>query len=548
MRFVTKRVVIVFALLTLHTQVTTQPANDDAILFVWNDVLWAQAINRNELVEGPVLSMHARTSLPIMGINSFSIEQSPLNELPSEGYGFHQGLWSPNRTMFVYLAIESDGPGYRLISVHEERHEVLFSGTVDHGTGYMVPLGWTDSGTLILLERYMLHNLREVRLWQYDPDNQMIEYIEAITIPELKGNNVALPGGWAFLGFDTIGQLGYLLNLNTRQLTTFPTSFALVDPPSSVFELYPIQIIGTSNFSDFNAWLIQRPTEVGGTTANAPPSSSTPFLHWPLPDHARSVTCYPDSEWTRANFPVTCPGLAPPRAYQGHEGTDIGGKPDGLTNGTPVYAAARGIVVKTLSICPSNDITCGNSYGNHVLIEHTRVNAGNTETWFTGYAHLQTVLVEPYHYVDEIGVPIALSGDTGFGGAHLHFEVRSPEQPVWTHWIDVWDNRLSLDGSSLWVGGNTHPVSAVQVSAPPTQVVCQTGPDSNIRSGPGTDYDVVGKTAANTDYEVFQIQYVEIGQARGDWYHVRWGNYGVTGWLWSGLMDNCAPASHDDIP
>jgi murein DD-endopeptidase MepM/ murein hydrolase activator NlpD len=81
--------------------------------------------------------------------------------------------------------------------------------------------------------------------------------------------------------------------------------------------------------------------------------------------------------------------------------------------------------------------------GSLILLEHARVIEGHIETWFTGYAYLQTVLADPYSYIAEIGVPIALSGDTGLGGAHLHFEVRSPQQPIGTNWIDPWDTRYS---------------------------------------------------------------------------------------------------------
>jgi murein DD-endopeptidase MepM/ murein hydrolase activator NlpD len=232
--------------------------------------------------------------------------------------------------------------------------------------------------------------------------------------------------------------------------------------------------------------------------------------------------------------------LATPRSYPGHEGTDIGGKPNGLSIGTEVYAAARGVVVDTFSGCISGDIACGDAYGNYVLIEHTRMtDSNNTETWFTGYAHLQTVLVEPYTYIEEIGVPIALSGDTGLGGAHLHFEVRSAQQSQASNRINPWDDRFTSDGEGLWIGGNAHPMSAVEAHPPPTQLICQTGAGNNIRSGPGVAYDVVAKSIDQTDYEVFQIQSVDLDQAPGDWYHIRWQDSDMTGWMWSDLMNDC---------
>jgi murein DD-endopeptidase MepM/ murein hydrolase activator NlpD len=453
-------------------------------------------------------------------------------------------LWSSDHETFVFLAIEPDGPGYRLIAVENGQQRILLPDRIDRERGYLVPIGWTSNGELILLERYMLHNLREARIWQYDPATAELTMREIIPTPDLKGNSASLEDGWAFIGFDTVGVLGYLLNLDSGQLATFRTAFALQDPPPSVFELYPINILGIVDMSAFETWLAQLPpTETDAPIPITNPLNA-PFLYWPLPDHERSITCYPDSEWTALYFDLECPGLATPRSYPGHEGTDIGGKPNGLSIGTQVYAAAHGLVVDTFSSCTSGDIPCGDAYGNFVLIEHTRVtNSYNTATWFTGYAHLQTILVEPFTYIEEIGVPIALSGDTGLGGAHLHFEVRSAEQLQASNRINPWDDRFTSDGDGLWIGGNAHPISAVEAHPPPILLICQTTAGNNIRSGPGIAYDVVDKSIDQTDYEVFQIQSVDLDQAPGDWYHIRWQDSGITGWMWSDLMNDCISAA-----
>jgi len=380
----------------------------------------------------------------------------------------------------------------------------------------------------------MLHNLQEVRLRYYDFNAATLEPFQPFTVPDLKGNSMSLGDGWVFIGFDTVGLLGYLFNYNNGQLQTFRTSFALQDPPGSVFEVYPLQIMGVVDEATFETWLEQRSTEVP-EVSNLP--SVEPFLYWPLPDYARSITCYPDSERTMMLFAIQCPGLAEPRTYVGHEGTDVGGKPNGLPLDTPVYAALPGIVVDTHMGCASEDTSCGDAYGNYLLMQHTRVVDGDVQTWFTGYAHLQTVLVEPFAYIAELGVPIALSGDTGLGGAHLHFEVRSPEQPIATNWIDPWDDRFT---SSLWIGGNESPLSAVEAYPPPTQLICETISGNNVRSGPGVAYDVLTTTTEETLYEVFQVQAVVIDQAPGDWYHIRWAGTDQTGWIWSELMTDCS--------
>ncbi len=527
----------------LGTRISAQEAGQMGIWIIWNDTGLVQPLAGNDLLQVPARTAKAQESAPTSGINSYAFEHSPLTEPPTDGYGFYQGVWSADRTRFACLVIAPDSPDYRVTVVEDGQQHVLFSGQIEPDRGYLVPVGWAADGNLILLERYSLHNLREARLWQVDSASGELTVRAAIPIPDLKGNSATLTDEWVFLGFDTVGLQGYLFNINTGKLSTFPTTFALQDPPASVFEHYPVDVLGVVDIPAFEDWL----EEVSTAETDSPPAATNTaypaFLHWPLPDYARSVTCYTDSDWTAANFDVECPGLAVPRAYQGHEGTDIGGKPAGLPVGTAVYAAAPGLVVDTFSDCGSDDITCGDSYGNHLLLEHTQVRNHNAETWFTGYAHLKTVLVEPYTYIDEIGMPIALSGDTGFGGAHLHFEVRAVEHARTTHWIDPWDDRPISKLGSLWIGGNAYPIAAVIAYPPPTQWVCQTIDGNNIRSGPGIAYDVVAKSTAQTDYEVFQVQHVEIDQAPGDWYHIRWPDSDITGWMWSDLMNDCIPAN-----
>ncbi len=178
-----------------------------------------------------------------------------------------------------------------------------------------------------------------------------------------------------------------------------------------------------------------------------------------------------------------------------------------------------------------------------MLLEHARVINGDIEVWFTGYAHLQSVLVERFSYVSALGIPIALSGDTGLGGAHLHFEVRAPHLPNVTNWLDPWDTRASSTGIGLWIGTGDQPEAAVAAMPPPTQQLCQTVDGNNLRSGPGTNYAIVTRSAAGATYEVFQVIAVVTGDTTGDWYHVRWEGSETTGWIWANLMTNCTPTS-----
>ncbi len=83
----------------------------------------------------------------------------------------------------------------------------------------------------------------------------------------------------------------------------------------------------------------------------------------------------------------------------------------GVPVGTPVYAAADGVVIKTANLTTS--------YGTYVVIQH----AGGLQTW---YAHgtSGSIIVSPGQTVSR-GQQIMKSGSTGNStGPHLHFEVR----------------------------------------------------------------------------------------------------------------------------
>jgi murein DD-endopeptidase MepM/ murein hydrolase activator NlpD len=530
-------IILIISLLILSRPTLAQSNTNRALLYVWEDQLIAQGITQPDQIITGRFYIAGDELPPMESPNIYRYADSPLWEAPLDEYGFDQGVWSADEGRFVFLALQADGPGYQVIQVEDGGQRVLYSGEVTSERGYLQPLGWANDGSLILLERFALHNLAEVRLWAYAADGTLI-LRDVLPVSHLKGNPALLEGGWAFVGFDTVGALGYLVNLNGGQIATFATALTLPDPPDSVFETYPIQVLGVVDLTEMQTWLDETPPQF---SRPAPSASSTPFLYWALPDDRRQVTCYPDSSWTDLRFPVECIGMAPAREYAGHEGTDVSGPANGLPLGTPVFAAARGMVVLRFIGCPAGDVTCGDAYGNHILLEHSQVIDYDIQTWFTGYAHLQTVLVEPNTYIRDLGVPIALSGATGIGGPHLHFEVRSPQHPSATNWLDPWDRRLATGESGLWLGAPNRPNAVPQLAADSTlaQFVCQTGTGNNIRSGPGTDYALVEKTVAGTDYTVFQVQPITSGAAPGDWYHVRWPGSEVTGWLWSELMTGC---------
>ncbi|MFI1029493.1 M23 family metallopeptidase [Streptomyces sp. NPDC020951] len=86
-----------------------------------------------------------------------------------------------------------------------------------------------------------------------------------------------------------------------------------------------------------------------------------------------------------------------------HTGQDFA-----VNSGTPVYAVGTGTVRAT---------TCGDGFGNQVLIRHG-------DGYFTQYAHLSRIDVRKDQRVTA-GQRIGLSGASGnVTGPHLHFEVR----------------------------------------------------------------------------------------------------------------------------
>lgn len=105
------------------------------------------------------------------------------------------------------------------------------------------------------------------------------------------------------------------------------------------------------------------------------------------------------------------------KTYDGHTGIDIQ-----CGNGTSVYAAKAGTVVKVWNGCPhvSAYCSCNDKFGNGVVIAHS-------DGTMTEYAHfsLNTVAVSNGQSV-QAGTYLGKSGSSGFsGGYHLHFGIRA---------------------------------------------------------------------------------------------------------------------------
>lgn len=130
-----------------------------------------------------------------------------------------------------------------------------------------------------------------------------------------------------------------------------------------------------------------------------------------LPKYGSGVLKYPVDNVTITQYFGNTPFASKnPQVYNGggHNGIDFAARV-----GTPIYAAASGVVVGT----GNTDTACsGVSYGKWVLIRHSN---GLT----TLYAHLSVISVSQG---DNVGVrqKIGLSGNTGYStGPHLHFTV-----------------------------------------------------------------------------------------------------------------------------
>ena len=97
-----------------------------------------------------------------------------------------------------------------------------------------------------------------------------------------------------------------------------------------------------------------------------------------------------------------------------HNGNDWG-----AATGTPIYAAADGVVLKA---GPNG------GFGNFVLVGHDSAIAGKYVT--TGYAHQSRIAVSVGERVTR-GQVIGYVGSTGLSTTpHLHFEVRLNGVPV----------------------------------------------------------------------------------------------------------------------
>ncbi len=457
-------------MLTLAGTLHAQERTPDYLIYMQDGRVFAQALYGSDRIDlGEPLNnveIAFRNSAPTLHeIYDNRPLIAPEIEV-DDPFGFTHGVLTPDGTAMIALEQENAAFGYRIVRYMDANSEILHTGTMSTDNGYLDPLGFAPDGSLLLLERTMRYRLEMVNIWRLSLDNpQPPALVSTFDVGVLSGRTAILPdGSGVLLGVALSTHTGYTFNFEQMRVFAFPFQTTPPPEPRSVFELYPfpVHVIGVLPIDDINTLRGALNTVMPNPGA---PTRPQPFLHWSLSDDHRRITCYPDSNWTNATFDYTCAGMASPRAYDGHQGTDVGGILDGLPIGTPVYPATRGVVVRQFEGCSGGiDVSCGSAYGNIVMLEHTLTVNGESQLWFTGYAHLHSTLVEVGMMIDNLTEPIAYSGETGVGGPHLHFEVRNWYINANNRWVDPWGAYYAPHDESLWIGGNDRPTALVTTS------------------------------------------------------------------------------------
>lgn len=499
------------------TSMTAAQSGHPFLLFEWDNVIYAQPLGNGEVIR--VGDSRDEFDAVLNLYDVYNLDASPLLDKPDGNFGFHHGVWSQNQTQFAYLLLSPPSYQVRLLTDTGD-NLLIIDNIVSETLAYLDPVDWMDDQTLLLLERVAFRHLHQVRLYTYDFEARTLDLRTEVITGQLVGRTAMMNSGLTlFLGFDVPQNRGVVLDTVSGQIENFAINFTSFLPPQKGFEYYPLAVYGVVTRDELLTLAQTLPT-LPATVQEQP--LPEPFLHWSLADHRRYITCYTDSEWTAINFETTCPGLAG-RNYEGHQGTDVSDEPDGLRIGTPVYPSAMGVIVASYRNCTGTNPSCNNSYGNTVTMEHVRIVDGKTQIWYTGYGHLQMAIPDDGTLITDLTQPIALSGATGVGGAHLHFEVRAPDG-----WIDPWQDKL-------WVLENDQPLALVKQEdlsiVPKVLDVCVGYAGNNIRNGAGTTFAAIGKTLDRATYYVTNIAYVSEGDAIGDWYEVLFA--GGQGWLWA---------------
>lgn len=186
--------------------------------------------------------------------------------------------------------------------------------------------------------------------------------------------------------------------------------------------------------------------------------------------------------------------------YIGHNGVDFG-----TPLNTPIYASADGQIDK---IAFENG-----GYGNYVKVKH------NGGEYYTYYCHLSNSRVRTVGYKIKAGELIAYSGNTGAStGPHLHWGLMIPKA--------INAGYKNYHDPLKYVGVSTEPEQPPITDNPtlPEVTPCHLEMTAivdyvNVRSGPGTQYSIVGNVVMGDQVTIVEIAQPDIwGKlSNGNW-------------------------------
>ncbi len=181
-----------------------------------------------------------------------------------------------------------------------------------------------------------------------------------------------------------------------------------------------------------------------GNVGDRGPGRVNSWFDHSYPNHSKNKNL---TRWdgTVAHLSASAPSRIGESWYDGHGGIDF--RRQGWNE--PIFAAAPGKVIDTVTSCKAGNISCGNYFGNRVWIDH-----GNG--YATVYAHLKTVQVSKGTVItDPNAQPLGIMGNTGRSlGTHLHFG-------VYYDWNGdgQWTSKESVDPFG-WLGNKRDPWDA----------------------------------------------------------------------------------------
>jgi len=227
-------------------------------------------------------------------------------------------------------------------------------------------------------------------------------------------------------------------------------------------------------------------TDPASDPNNTPPPTWTP----PPPDPASQVDDHyhfarpigeDGTNWVDRTYPY---GGTSGGRLQVHHGVDLANP-----RGTPILAAADGVVFYAGSDQTTLFGPQSNYYGNLVVIRHSFTTADGKPV-FTLYGHMDRVTVETGQTVTQ-GTQIGLVGGTGVAfGPHLHFEVRASDPNDFGStlnpelWIFPFRNFGTLAGRVTDASGNILYGATVQVQSTTMTRYAFTYADDSVNPDP----------------------------------------------------------------